>query len=348
MLVSATAFALPDALADVSLWKLLSPAVCRAPSKRRASLPIADSKKLYSGLHGACGIEHLERGVLAMLGAWGKAPRTLEQLLALVSAPAHQAAQAYPWYAGQDCSLPQAVDAVNVALCGNAVADRMLKLGVSMQMMRSEVVFEGEFNRLVDAIDNKSTMLLGVTCRLLAELWQKYACGTGVPPVSSSDCCARKECEETHGRDAHATQNAHAAATAPAPGMAPLIVYVDRQGGRMRYLPTLQRLFEGARFTILDETDEISAYRVVDGESAMELQFCVGCEERHLAVALASMTSKYLRETFMGLFNRFWATHMPTIAPTAGYYKDGLRFYKEIRPLVRELGFNEAMLYRTR
>jgi hypothetical protein len=116
----------------------------------------------------------------------------------------------------------------------------------------------------------------------------------------------------------------------------------------MRYLPTLQRLFEGARFTILDETDEISAYRVTDGDLAMELQFCVGCEERHLAVALASMTSKYLRETFMGLFNRFWARHMPTIAPTAGYYKDGNRFYDEIRPLVQQLGFNEAMLYRTR
>jgi hypothetical protein len=323
MLVSATAFAVPDELADISLWKLLSPAVCRSPSKRRTSLPIADSKKLYSGLHGACGIEHLERGVLAMLGAWGKEPRTLEQLLALVSMPAHQAAQAYPWYAGQDCSLPQAVDAVNVALCGNAVADRMHKLGLSMLMMRSEVVFEGEFNRLVAATDNKSTMLLDVTCRLLAELWQKFAAT----------------------RRNNANTGADSAAVGPAPG---LVVYVDRQGGRMRYLPTLQRLFEGARFMILDETDEISAYRVTDGGLAMELQFCVGCEERHLPVALASMTSKYLRETFMRLFNRFWATHMPTIAPTAGYYKDGLRFYKEIQPLVHQLGFNEAMLYRTR
>ena len=60
------------------------------------------------------------------------------------------------------------------------------------------------------------------------------------------------------------------------------------------------------------------------------------------------MLSKYLRELFMTLFNRFWTRQLPDLAPTAGYYVDGKRFYREITPAVRKLGVSEQMLYRCR
>jgi len=127
-----------------------------------------------------------------------------------------------------------------------------------------------------------------------------------------------------------------------------LRVYVDRQGGRLRYLPALQRAFTTCEFKILDESESCSAYRMTAGDRAAELHFCVRGDQNHLPTALASMVSKYLRELFMTLLNRFWSQHLPDLAPTAGYYVDGRRFYREIQPVVQKLNVDPQLLYRSR
>lgn len=127
-----------------------------------------------------------------------------------------------------------------------------------------------------------------------------------------------------------------------------LRINVDRQGGRMRYLPALERVFEGAAFKILDESETVSAYRITAGDRQAEIWFSVASEKSHLPVALASMICKYVRELFMTLLNGFWAGHVPGIKPTAGYYTDGSRFFQEILPAVRSLGYDEQMLWRER
>ena len=125
-------------------------------------------------------------------------------------------------------------------------------------------------------------------------------------------------------------------------------IYVDRQGGRTYYLPNLQRVFENCRFKVLEETDALSAYRLSDTEKEAEIHFVVGCENRHLPAALASMMSKYLRELFMTMFNAYWADKVPNLAPTAGYYQDGRRFYGQILPAMRAMGIGEESVYRSR
>ena len=130
------------------------------------------------------------------------------------------------------------------------------------------------------------------------------------------------------------------------PGL--LRIYVDRQGGRRRYLPGLQRVFAGCRFKVIDETDLFSAYRITGRQRTGEICFMTGAESKRLPVALASMTSKYLRELFMEMFNGYWTTRVPGLAPTAGYYTDGRRFYKEISPAARRLKVDGEMLYRCR
>ena len=127
-----------------------------------------------------------------------------------------------------------------------------------------------------------------------------------------------------------------------------LRVFVDRQGGRMHYLPALERVFEGGRFCILQEDDLVSAYRVEDGPRRMEIHFAVECEDRHLPVALASMICKYTREMFMGLLNRFWAAHVSDLVFTGGYYADGWRFLKDIAPAVQKLALDPQSLHRWR
>ena len=116
----------------------------------------------------------------------------------------------------------------------------------------------------------------------------------------------------------------------------------------MRYLPALQRLFEGSRFKVLQEGETLSAYCIQDSDRCLEVFFSVRGEEKQLPVALASMVSKYVRELCMELFNRFWSEQVPGLQPTAGYFTDGRRFFADIQPAVRRLGLDKALLYRSR
>jgi ribonuclease HII len=127
-----------------------------------------------------------------------------------------------------------------------------------------------------------------------------------------------------------------------------LRIYVDRQGGRTYYLPALQRLFPNCSMKILEENRYLSAYRITGDDREAEICFFVDCDARSLPVALASMASKYLRELYMELLNGFWVGRMPGLKPSAGYYGDGRRFYRDIAALVREAGYDETMILRAR
>jgi len=76
--------------------------------------------------------------------------------------------------------------------------------------------------------------------------------------------------------------------------------------------------------------------------------FTEKAEEKCLAVATAAMLSKYLREALMRRFNAFWITHVPMVAPTAGYYTDGMRFLRDIEPKRQEMGIGDGELIRCR
>jgi len=128
----------------------------------------------------------------------------------------------------------------------------------------------------------------------------------------------------------------------------PMHINIDRQGGRMRYLSALERGFEGCSFKILREDPDCSAYEMSDARRTARITFSVGGEAAHMPVALASMASKYLRELFMEMFNAFWAGHVDGLAPTAGYYTDGRRFFGEIRDAMGRLSIDEDIVYRCR
>lgn len=127
-----------------------------------------------------------------------------------------------------------------------------------------------------------------------------------------------------------------------------LVVHVDRHGGRKRYRSPLQRLWPSSWIWILDETDQCSSYEVSFPDRRFDLHFTVGCEDRQLPVALASMVSKYVRELLMDRFNAFWSSHLAELAPTAGYYRDGHRFYRQIQHLLPTLGLEPESIFRRR
>jgi len=131
------------------------------------------------------------------------------------------------------------------------------------------------------------------------------------------------------------------------PGRA-LHIFVDRQGGRGHYGQLLMRAFEDRRLCVIEETETSSAYELRAEPAAWRVRFTVEGESKHLPVALASIVSKYVRELFMLAFNRYWQSHAPEVAATAGYYQDGMRFIEQIQPHMLRLGVERDHLVRLR
>jgi ribonuclease HII len=305
LVISAVAFSMSAELASLPMWDTLSAAVGHKPSKRSGKIAFADSKKLYTS-RSEGGIANLERGVLTMLGRAGVKPASLPELLQHVCPQVVGPMAKCPWYSHRSLSLPRMISQTSVDLGCNSLSLHMDQAGIAgPMMMQAEVILEGEFNRLIQATDNKSIATFDVLCRLLVQLWKL------------------------------------------SPGQDMLIV-VDRQGGRTRYLDKLQQIFPGCAFKILDETPLDSAYRITDSQRKVEIHFMVEAEDQHLPVALASMLSKYLRELLMELFNGYWIGQLPQIKPTAGYYTDGTRFYREIQGLLGPMGISPDMIWRQR
>jgi len=304
LVVSGVVFEVPDDMSPAGMWAELGGAVTRSARKRRGKIAITDSKKLFTRRR-TNPLEHLERGVLGMLGTVREIPGSLEELLDAIAPAARREMSRYPWYAGGGVSLPRSVEATDLKLAANSLRSAMRAAGIRVLAIRSEPVFAGQYNRHVGATGNKSVALFDISSRILDWIWREAPAG-------------------------------------------PLRIYVDRHGGRKRYRRGLQRVFEGSEFKVMDETDRFSAYRITQGARTGEICFLTGGELLRLPVALASMTSKYVRELFMEMLNDFWVNRVANLVPTAGYYNDGRRFYREIASTARELKIDERLIYRAR
>jgi ribonuclease HII len=124
-------------------------------------------------------------------------------------------------------------------------------------------------------------------------------------------------------------------------------VFCDKHGGRDYYLPLLQQQFPDDWIEVRRQTGMESCYRFGGEQRPVEIGFYVG-GEKFLPVALASMTSKYVRETAMRPFNEFWCGRVPGLKPTAGYPVDSRRFKKQIAGVQQELGIDDRVLWRSR
>ena len=127
-----------------------------------------------------------------------------------------------------------------------------------------------------------------------------------------------------------------------------LQIVVDRQGGRVRYRKNLQRMFPEMELRILRESPSTSSYELQADGKGMRVHFVVGADKRFLPVSLASMVSKYLRELLVANINRYFAGFGADLRPTAGYWKDGLRFIEDIKTNLPHVPFDNNQLIRCR
>jgi ribonuclease HII len=127
-----------------------------------------------------------------------------------------------------------------------------------------------------------------------------------------------------------------------------LQILVDRQGGRTNYTAGLRRMFPELELQVLREDSSDSSYELRDKDKMMRLHFVVGADERFLPVALASMVCKYVRELLNEQMNNYFLSFNPALRPTAGYWKDGLRFVEDIKKHIPNLSYDRHQLIRSR
>jgi hypothetical protein len=128
----------------------------------------------------------------------------------------------------------------------------------------------------------------------------------------------------------------------------PIEAMVDRQGGRMRYGPLLYEKVRPRGIRIGEETDTLSSYELFRSGPPLRVSFAVDCDGKCLAVSLASMFCKYVRELHMSIFNGFWAENVASLRPTAGYNVDARRFLVDIDVARQRLAVDDAALVRRR
>jgi len=80
----------------------------------------------------------------------------------------------------------------------------------------------------------------------------------------------------------------------------------------------------------------------------MRIHFVVKADARFLPAALASMVSKYLRELLVHNINRYFINLHSELKPTAGYWKDGSRFIKDVKSNIKPLNIDMNQLVRCR
>ncbi len=202
-----------------------------------------------------------------------------------------------PWYAGDPIPLPVAGEAAELRLARNAAARAQHEAGVTIEHARCETVDEGAFNDACARLGSKAAVTGEVVGRLMREVMER---------------CAREAGDEVR-------------------------LVCDRQSGRTSYADMLTSAgFAGVG--VVEESPRCSRYRVraaiETGMREAGVLFVPEAEDRHLPVALASMTAKLVRELAMARFNRYWGGRVGELKPTAGYYADARRWLADTQDVV--------------
>jgi ribonuclease HII len=313
------------------IWKVLEAGVCQKPNDKRGRVAIADSKKLKRPNDSAEPLEHLLRGVLAMLGTCRDEPieTDLHLLSALgVEVDSSRSGQVWPaWYAFDQAGreLP-GVQATRLAT--NVLAGVMRDAGVRLLDLRVEVIDVVRFNSIVREAGTKAATTGAGLATHLGAMWTRFA-------------------SPSRGDGAMAWGGTKVAGEGGGPR-----VVCDRQGGRTDYGPSLYDWLpmvaraakaNAGGVTEIERSEERCRYEVVvesppQDAGAMHVLFQPEGETHHLPIALASMAAKLTRELMMARFNAYWSAKAAaagiTLKPTAGYVQDARRWLTDAKGLL--------------
>jgi hypothetical protein len=294
------------------LWRLLREAVAKKAPAKKGRLLIADSKVVH---HLTDGNKQLERGVLAFLRTLdtesAAAELTAAALLERLGCTNHELTT-HPWYEPGNLALPWLADTGDVAIAANMLANAMRNAQVRTRALRTAVVGERSFNRLVAGTHNKASALVSIT---LTHLYHLHAALGHLGLVVGID--------KQGGRDYYTALL--------------LRSFPEAQ------LKVLHESPEASSYFLCENSAAGGG-----GPRRTLIQFREKGESAFLPTALASMVCKYLRELCMHSFNAWWCRQITGLQPTAGYHQDGTRWLLDVEPHLPRLGIRRDMLVRVR
>jgi ribonuclease HII len=307
LVVSSAAFSVPEELVEADLWQVLRRSVAKQRTGLKRRLHVADSKKVF---HRKDGIVPLERSVLSVLRAAGCVPGTVQEILQWLDPACLDRLKAYPWH--QDLTeirLPS--DDPAKAIAASVLARDLADHRMAIAAIRSRCVDVGYYNRMIDTVRNKSTVLFSISCSLLREAFDR-----------SEDERVEVVVDRQGGR-------------------------MHYRGG----LQTMFEGFDMAILNETDQVSTyqlVGCSRPGQASRRMRVHFLVGADGQSLPVSLASMVSKYVRELLVDGMNRYFGGLCQDLKPTAGYWQDGLRFIEDIKTRRPDVRIDERLLIRSR
>ena len=178
LVISATLWETPSQVDCEELFEQVQSVIAPALDKIKAGGPfvvMADSKVLYTP---GKGLRHLERGLWAALGLLGFQPTAWRDVWQALAPEALDAMATVPWYADHDEPAPFDADAAEMATLVASLREGLAAAGVRLVAVRSRVIFEGEFNDLVEQHGLKSTALSHETLALAARMIEPLQAGS--------------------------------------------------------------------------------------------------------------------------------------------------------------------------
>lgn len=169
LVVSCSAFSVPESLLGADLWSVLKKSIARGRKHLAGRLLIADSKKAYSR---AIGTKELERTTLAALRCLGTEPTSYDEVLSYLCPQCLSRLGDYPWHRNSNgCSISSAAD---IRIASDVFMDDMAKSGIKLLSLRSFCLDVAYYNRLVSNVKNKAGVLFSTTASLIQNLWESF------------------------------------------------------------------------------------------------------------------------------------------------------------------------------
>jgi ribonuclease HII len=171
LVVSSSAFRIPDNLIWANHWEILRTSVSEKRTSLKGRLLIVDSKKAFTR---TIGIKHLRRTVLATLKHLGSEPKNLTELVSSLCPDCLEHIVEYPWYkkagdyqlGGDDGDIGIAVSMLRADLANQHI---------ELLGLKSRCLEVAHYNRMVTAVDNKAKVLFTAVAELMQLAMRDFA-----------------------------------------------------------------------------------------------------------------------------------------------------------------------------
>ena len=165
LVISATAWRVPDQSWNVDLYESLSDVITGAGGRLRSDkLWVADSKQLYKP---GAGLAALESGLFPMLRELGVPADSWASLWDSLAPDSSRPRQRIPWYRDFVARLPIDAESQLIESLGRRLSEQCGETGIRVLGIRSTALFPAEFNALTEDLGSKGELLSRATLALI-------------------------------------------------------------------------------------------------------------------------------------------------------------------------------------